>query len=74
MKQYTVKHLYFSLGLRDITGIPVNHGSKVPRYVSRYVFDHTGTLGKVRYFPEPSPGFLATFIFSFNLIILMIFS
>ena len=30
--------------MRDITRIPVNHDLGVPRFVSRYAFDCTGTL------------------------------
>ena len=39
----TGRFLKFSLcnpiGVRDITGIPVNRDSGVPQYVSRYAFD-----------------------------------
>ena len=48
---------YCVLGVRDITGILVNPDSGVPRYVSRYAFDHTGTFGQVRQFPILSSKF-----------------
>ena len=38
--------------MRDITGIPVYHDLGVPRFVSRYAFDCTGSLGKLRQFSE----------------------
>ena len=38
------------LGVRDITCIAVNHNLGVPKFVLRYAFDCTGTLGKLRQF------------------------
>ena len=49
------------VGVRDITGIRVNHDLGVPRFVSRYAFDCTGTLGKLRQFLEHG---LAPFVLS----------
>ena len=44
-----------------MTGIPVNHDLGVPRFVSRYAFDCTGTLGKLCQFTEHG---LAAFVLS----------
>ena len=49
------------LGVRDITGIPVYRNLGVPRFVSRYAFDCTSTLGKLRQFSEHG---LAAFVLS----------
>ena len=49
------------LGVRDITWIAVNHNLGVPKFVLRYAFDCTGTLGKLRQFSEHG---LAAFVLS----------
>ena len=49
------------VGVRDITGIPVYRDLGVPRFVSRYAFDCTDTLGKLRQFSEHG---LAAFVLS----------
>ena len=38
--------------MRDITGILVYHDLGVPRFLSRYAFDCTGTLGNLRHFSD----------------------
>ena len=49
------------IGVCDITGIPVNQDLRVPRFVSRYAFNCTGTLGKLCQFSEHG---LAAFVLS----------
>ena len=49
------------LGVRDITSIPDNHDLGVLRFVLRYAFDCTGTLGKLCQFLEHG---LAAFVLS----------